>query len=96
MSFNVDKCVVMHIGQRNINHTYTMNGTDLKTTVCEKDVGVYIQPSLKPSVYIVEALKKANQALGVLLKTLTFRDKFHYIRLYQQQVRCHLEYAVHG
>ena len=93
MSFNIDKCVVMHIGKGNINHSYTMNGTDLKTTKCEKDIGVYMQPSLKPSVHIAEAVKKANQALGILLRSLTFRDK-HYIRLYQQQVRCHLESAV--
>ena len=94
MSFNLDKCVVMHIGQRNNNHLYTMNGADLKTTECEKDIGVYMQPSLKPSIQIAEAVKKANRALGTLLRSLTFRDTKHYIRLYQQQVRCHLESAV--
>ena len=50
--------------------------------------------SLKPSTHIAEAVKKANRALGVLLRCLSFRDKFHYIRLYKMHVRCHLENAV--
>ena len=50
--------------------------------------------SLKPSFHIAEAVKKANRALGVLLRCLTFRDKVHFIRLYKTYVRCHLEYAV--
>ena len=94
MSFNVDKCVVMHIGQNNPSYAYTMNGTELKITECEKDIGVYMQPSLKPSIHIAEAVKTANRVLGMLLKSLTFRDKNHFIRLYKQYVRCHLECAV--
>ena len=93
-SFNLDKCVVMHLGNNNPNHTYFLNGTELKTTICEKDIGVYMQPSLKPSVQIAESVKKANRVLGMLLRCLTFRDKFHFIKLYKQYVRCHLEYAV--
>ena len=53
-----------------------------------------MQPSLKPSIQIAEAVKKANRVLGMLLKSLTFRDKYHFIRLYVQYVRCHLECAV--
>ena len=48
MSFNIDKCVVMLLGLNNINFTYTINGTELKTTNSEKDIGVYMQPSLNP------------------------------------------------
>ena len=94
MSFNTDKCVVMHLGNGNIKYSYYMNGVLMKTTQCEKDIGVYMHPSLKPSVHIAEAVKKANRALGTLHRTLTYRDKFHYIRLYKQYVRCHLECAV--
>ena len=94
MSFNVDKCVVMHLGNTNTRHQYTLDGTPLKTTECEKDIGVYVQASLKPSHQIAESVKKANRAMGMLLRNLTFRDKHHYIKLYKQYVRCHLEYAV--
>ena len=94
MSFNTDKCVVMHLGNGNMKYTYYMNGVLMKTTECEKDIGVYMTPSLKPSVHIAEAVKKANRALGTLLRCLSYRDRFHYIRLYKQYVRCHLETAV--
>ena len=94
MSFNTDECVVMHLGPNNIRHSYHMNGSTMKTTECEKDIDVYMHSSLKPSFHIAEAVKKANRALGVLLRCLTFRDKFHFIRLYKTYVRCHLEYAV--
>ena len=94
MSFNTDKCVVMHLGNGNVMYAYYMNGVLMKTTECEKDIGVYMTPSLKPSVHIAEAVKKANRALGTLLRCLSYRDRFHYIRLYKQYVRCHLETAV--
>ena len=94
MSFNADKCVVMHLGSKNLQHYYTIDGKPMKSTDCEKDIGVYIQPSLKPSVMIAESVKKANRVLGMLLRNLSFRDRYHFIRLYKTYVRCHLEYAV--
>ena len=94
MSFNTDKCVVMHLGSKNLKHSYHMNNVPMKTTECERDIGVYMHTSLKPSVQTADAVKKANRALGRLLRGLTYRDKYHYIRLYKQYVRCHLEYAV--
>ena len=84
----------MHLGNGNAKYSYYMNGVLMKTTECEKDIGVYMTPSLKPSVHIAEAVKKANRALSTLLRCLSYRDKFHYIRLYKQYVRCHLETAV--
>ena len=94
MSFNIDKCVVMHIATTNSDQGYYMDGILLKTTSCEKDIGVYMQPSLKPSTQIAESVKKANKALGMLKRCLTYRDKYHFIKLYKTYVRCHLEYAV--
>lgn len=94
MSFNLDKCVVMYLGNKNNRYTYHMDGTPMKFTESEKDIGVYMHESLKPSTHIAEAVKKANRALSILLRCLTFRDRFHYIRLYKTYVRFHLEYAV--
>ena len=48
---------------------------------------------MKPSLQVAEAVKKANKALGQLLKCISYRDKVHYINLYKQHVRCHLEFA---
>ena len=37
MLLNVDKCHILHLGNTNPNHTYTMNGIPLKVVDVEKD-----------------------------------------------------------
>ena len=37
MSFNTEKCKVLHVGHRNQQQDYTKNGTKLKSTVKERD-----------------------------------------------------------
>ena len=94
MLFNVDKCKVIHVGKNNPRREYVMEGKKLLVVEEEKDLGVLIDQSLKPSCQVGAAAKKANSALGQLLRAFTYRDKVHFIRLYQTFVRCHLEYAV--
>jgi hypothetical protein len=94
MLFNLDKCKVMHIGRSNQLFTYNMDGFELKSTEAEKDIGVYIHNSLTPSIQVAKAAKKANQVLGQLLRTITFRDKIYFVKLYKQRVRCHLEISI--
>ena len=40
MKFNVEKCGVLHIGENNPHHGYTLDGTQLKSVQREKDLGV--------------------------------------------------------
>ena len=47
MSFNVDKCKIMHLGYDNGKHEYNLNGITLKETKEEKDLGVLIDKDLK-------------------------------------------------
>ena len=42
MLFNVEKCVVMHIGTNNTLYSYDMNNATLKTVDVERDFGVII------------------------------------------------------
>jgi ribonucleases P/MRP protein subunit RPP40 len=49
MSFNKDKCKIMHIGHNNSQHAYYMQETRLKVVEEEKDVGVIVHNSLKPT-----------------------------------------------
>jgi ribonuclease P/MRP protein subunit RPP40 len=94
MLFNVDKCKVIHVGRNNAKHDYLMEGKKLIVVEEEKDLGVKVHQSLKTSSQVGAAAKKANNALGQLLRAFTYRDKVHFIRLFQTYVRCHLEYAV--
>jgi ribonucleases P/MRP protein subunit RPP40 len=93
MQFNVAKCHVMHVGRHNPRSAYTMNGLQLATTACEKDVGVMISDKLKPSAQCQQAAMTANRVLGQIQRAFHYRDRHTYIKLYAQYVRPHLEFA---
>ena len=59
----------------------------------EKDLGVIIHKSAKPSRHCAEAAKKGNMVLGQMARAFTYRDRT-WVRLYTTYVRPHLEYAV--
>ncbi len=66
MTFNADKCKVMHIRTNNPRTKYFINGyrTKLGTTEEEKDVGVYVNHSLKPSNHCKRAADKARAVMA--------------------------------
>ena len=47
MSFNVDKCSVMHIGHNNMKSNYNMSNQQLPTTDQQQDLGIIITKDLK-------------------------------------------------
>ena len=95
MLFNVSKCKIIHMGgSKNNEYDYNMDGRQLESVDSEKDVGVTIHKSLKPSLQCSKAAAKANLVLGQLARAVTFRDKTTFIKLYLVYVRPHLEYAV--
>ena len=47
MSFNVDKCSVMHIGHNNMQNNYSMSNQQLLTTDQQPDLGIIITKDLK-------------------------------------------------
>ena len=99
MQFNASKCKVVHIGKHNPGYFYTMGGHApagcvLEESTGEKDLGVLESSTLKPSEQCAAASKKANQVLGQMANSLTYRDKNTWLKLYRQYVRPHLEYCV--
>ena len=49
MKFNIPKCKIMHVGAHNPGYKYTMSGLELAEVEEEKDIGVTVHRSLKPS-----------------------------------------------
>ena len=89
----------MHVG--NSNHcsnyskgSYAPAGSILTEVEQEKDIGVTIHKSLKPSAQCAKAAKKSNQVLGQMFKSFHYHDKYVWIRLYTKFVRPHLEFSV--
>ena len=87
------KCKVMHFGYNNPSLEYTMGGEKLMMTESEKDLGV-IHGTLKPAAHIANCVKKANQMLGMIQRTITYKNKRILLFMYNSLVRPHLEYAV--
>ena len=94
MMFNSSKCHILHLGSGNRRFEYVMGGQFLEAVESEKDVGVMVHQSLKPSLQCTRAAEKANQVLGQLSRGITYRDKQTFLKLYKVYVRPHLEYAV--
>ena len=94
MTFNVGKCKILHLGNKNPLHDYYMEGTKLQAVSSEKDLGIMIDSSAKPSLQCTKAAQKGNQVLGQLLRSFKARDKTALTQLYKVFVRPHLEYNV--
>ncbi len=94
MEFNFKKCKVMHMGFNNQRYKYTMGGEQLEVTEEERDIGVNMTSSLKPSQQCKKAARTAQTVLSQLARAFHFRDQHVFPRLYFQYVRPHLEYAV--
>jgi hypothetical protein len=93
MEFNTAKCKVMHIGTNNAHYQYLMNDEQLGTTDSERDLGVIVEKSLKPSAQCKKAATKAKMVLNQITKNFHYRDRRHFLNLYKQYVRPHLEFA---
>src|SRR6218665_2112943 len=94
MLFNLEKCSVMHMGKRNQELSFEMGGKVFKVSEKERDLGVIMHRSAKPSRQCAEASKKANSTLGMIRRTIVTRDKDRILRLYKTLVRPQLEYCI--
>ena len=68
-------------------------GKVLEDVEFEKDVGVLIHKSFKPSLQCARAASKANLVLGQLCRGISYRDRNTFISLYKTYVRPHLDYC---
>uniref|UniRef100_A0A803KBH9 Reverse transcriptase domain-containing protein n=1 Tax=Xenopus tropicalis TaxID=8364 RepID=A0A803KBH9_XENTR len=94
MRFNVDKCKVMHLGCKNMQAPYTLNGTALGKSIMEKDLGVLVDNKLGCSKQCQAAAARANKDLSCIKRGIDSREEGVILPLYRALVRPHLEYAV--
>ena len=66
----------------------------MKVSEEERDLGVIMLRSAKPSRQCAEASKKANSTLGLIRRTIVTRGKDTKLRLYKTLVRPQLEYCI--
>ena len=75
MLLNFGKCKCLHTGQGNLDVNYKIGDTVLGTTVKEKGLGVTISADMKVSDQCGIAASKDNQSLGLIRRTITYKEK---------------------
>jgi ribonucleases P/MRP protein subunit RPP40 len=94
MSFNTDKCSVIHIGKGNGQHRYSLCGSLLRESTQERDLGIIVDNSMKFSEQCNAAIKKANSTLGLIRRSIKSKSNNIVTKLYKALVRPKLEYCV--
>jgi len=70
-----------------------MNGQILDSVDSEKDLGVMISSDLKSANQCIHACSKASKTLGMIKRTISYKNPEIMVRLYKTLVRPHLEYC---
>ena len=94
LKFHPDKCVCMGVGYSSeVPDFYDMDGTVLKGSDCERDLGIHFDRYLKFDYHINTIINKANRTLGIIRKTFDYLDKDIFCLLFKGLIRSQLEYA---
>ncbi|XP_059822785.1 uncharacterized protein LOC132392642 [Hypanus sabinus] len=94
MQFNVDKCEVIHFGGKNRKADYYLNGVKLGKGEVQRDLGVLVHQSMKASMQVQQAVKRANGMLAFITRGIEYRSKEILLQLHRALVRPNLEYCV--
>ena len=93
LPLNVEKCAVMHLGNKNPLHQFTLGDVLLKNTVEERDLGVYVDNEMKFHLHTAKVLKRCKSVLAIIKRTFTHVNKRIITKLYKALIRPVLEYG---
>jgi hypothetical protein len=93
LNISPTKCKALYIGLHNSQEPYFLNGTQIESTECIRDLGVLIDSSLSFSQHYDHIIKIAYLKSHQLLRVLKTRDLPTLIFAYKTYVRPQLEYA---
>ena len=97
LNLNRDKCVVMRFGRGSAAseelESYTLDGAQLQIVTLYKDLGVWIEPSLKFHKHLEVITGRASSLVGQLLRGTICRSKEFMVTVFVAHVRPLLEYC---
>ena len=93
LPLNIKKCSVIHLGSKNPEYQYQLEGRTVQKTESEKDLGVIIDSEIKFHKHNASVVKKANRVLGLIKKGFDFKDEVIVTLLYKVMVRPIIEYC---
>nr|VZI10702.1 unnamed protein product [Spirometra erinaceieuropaei] len=85
LPFNVNKCSFLRVGRTSSpNHTiYRLIGKPLQDVNAQKDLGVWITTSLKPSLQCSKMAKSAMSILYLVKRAFSFFDEDCFAKVFQ-------------
>jgi len=78
---------------KNPRYSYYMSSNGLKSVKVEKDLGIMITSDLKCSQQCEYAYGKANRVIGMIRRTITYKEPKIMLSFYKTFVRPHAEYC---
>ena len=84
MLFNFGKCKCIHIGHGNMNEEYKIGDAVLGRTTHKKYLGVTFSADMKMSEQCGTAASKGNQIIGLIRRTIMYKEKELIVPLYKQ------------
>ena len=93
MNINIDKCKVLHFGNKNENKTYYLKNVKIVSSKCEKILGVYIDTDCNLKQHIFYIVKKAILTACNILRAFHGCKINILISLFKTYIRSILEYA---
>ncbi|BHF84809.1 hypothetical protein SprV_0902796100 [Sparganum proliferum] len=96
LPFNEKKCNILRVGRaRSPNHmAYCLNSIPLQEVDSQKDLGVWITTSLKPSLHCTKTAKSAMSVLYLVKRTFSAFDEGCFAKVFRTFVRPQLEFAI--
>ena len=94
MLLNFGKCKCIHIGHGNMDEECKMGDAVLGRTTQEKDLRVTFSADMKVSEQCGIAASKGNKIIGLIRRTIMYKEKQLIVPLYKGIVRPHLEYCI--
>ncbi|PKU48384.1 hypothetical protein llap_1292 [Limosa lapponica baueri] len=94
MKFKKAKCKVLHVGQGNPKHKYSLGREWIESSPEEKDLGVLVDEKFNMSRQCVLTAQKAICILGCIIRSVASRSREVILPLCSALMRPHLEYCV--
>jgi len=83
MPFNVSMCQVMYLGKDNQEFEYFMGSHKLEIVGKGSDLDVQFANNVKPSEQCQLAHSKASRVLGLIGRTISYKDDDLFVRLHK-------------
>ena len=92
LKINLDKCEVIHLGNKNVSKSYSIDGSVIPTKTSVRDLGIKVSSDLKPRNHITEITRISFFKLRQFHFALSCKERNFQLEIYCLYVRPLLEH----